>query len=255
VLYKSSNDLTGHKFGDLTVLGYVVKMRGKKRRGKWECRCSCGKIVDVSTSNLKSGNSTSCGCKFLLSKKYNFIDLTGKKFGSLAVISRDEEFTKTRGVLWLCKCDCGKIVKLPSNSLTSGNTLTCGNKIAHPWAKRIGEIPLSHLSSIKQNAIKRNLCFTVSEEFLWDLFLKQNRRCSLSGELLVFTKGSYPSGSRSETTASLDRIDSSKGYEEGNVTWVHKDLNRMKWELSREVFLEWCRKCVKEEDGKKGGSG
>ena len=65
-------DLSGQKFGKLTAIRYVIKTRGKKRRGKWECRCSCGKIVDVLTSNLNSGNSTSCGCQFLLSKKYNF---------------------------------------------------------------------------------------------------------------------------------------------------------------------------------------
>lgn len=42
-------------------------------------------------------------------------------------------------------------------------------------------------------------------------------------------------------TASLDRIDSSKGYIEGNVQWVHKRINKMKLDDSDTEFIEWCR--------------
>jgi hypothetical protein len=45
----------------------------------------------------------------------------------------------------------------------------------------------------------------------------------------------------SKVTASLDRIDSSKGYVEGNVQWVHKRINIMKNDLSDSEFIEWCR--------------
>lgn len=49
----------------------------------------------------------------------------------------------------------------------------------------------------------------------------------------------------SHGTASLDRIDSSKGYIEGNVQWVHKYVNVMKWDFSMEEFLDICRKiCI-----------
>lgn len=43
-----------------------------------------------------------------------------------------------------------------------------------------------------------------------------------------------------EQTASLDRIDSSKGYIPGNVQWVHKDVNKMKLALSEKRLLELC---------------
>ena len=42
-------------------------------------------------------------------------------------------------------------------------------------------------------------------------------------------------------TASIDRIDSSKGYERGNVQFVHKDINAMKWNLSLAKFMEYCK--------------
>ena len=42
------------------------------------------------------------------------------------------------------------------------------------------------------------------------------------------------------TTASLDRIDSSKGYTKSNIQWVHKDINKMKSDFSMLRFLELC---------------
>jgi hypothetical protein len=42
-------------------------------------------------------------------------------------------------------------------------------------------------------------------------------------------------------TASLDRIDNTKGYEEGNVWWVHKEANRLKNNYTLNDLLYWCR--------------
>lgn len=51
-------DLTGQKFGGLTVLGLSVDEPYRKK--KWHCVCECGKEVDVTGSNLRSGHSTQC---------------------------------------------------------------------------------------------------------------------------------------------------------------------------------------------------
>lgn len=48
------------------------------------------------------------------------------------------------------------------------------------------------------------------------------------------------SGTYMYNTASLDRIDNSKGYEEGNIQWVHKDVNFMKRTYSQEYFIKLC---------------
>ena len=42
-------------------------------------------------------------------------------------------------------------------------------------------------------------------------------------------------------TYSIDRIDSSKGYIVGNVQWIHKTINQMKWNSSQEEFIEFCK--------------
>ena len=52
-------DLSGQKFGLLTVLYRVSNYKG---RAKWLCKCECGKSVEVFGYNLTRGNSTSCGC-------------------------------------------------------------------------------------------------------------------------------------------------------------------------------------------------
>lgn len=53
-------DLTGSKFGSLTVLKEVGKTKNNMKL--WECECSCGNRVVVPTNNLKSGHTKSCGC-------------------------------------------------------------------------------------------------------------------------------------------------------------------------------------------------
>ena len=56
---------------------------------------------------------------------YTFNDLTGKRFGRLLVIERAGH-NKHGQILWLCKCDCGKVTKVISGSLTDGRTTSCG---------------------------------------------------------------------------------------------------------------------------------
>lgn len=55
VLRSPRQDRVGERHGRLTVIKYVGG-------SKWQCACDCGNTVIVSTSNLTSGNSTSCGC-------------------------------------------------------------------------------------------------------------------------------------------------------------------------------------------------
>lgn len=53
-------DLTGRRFGRLTVVALAGISKG--RNAIWLCRCDCGKEVEVQSRNLKSGRSKSCGC-------------------------------------------------------------------------------------------------------------------------------------------------------------------------------------------------
>lgn len=55
-----NQNLVGKVFGHLTVLAKSDK-RGTQGQYKWVCRCDCGRLTTVSTGQLNSGQTTSCG--------------------------------------------------------------------------------------------------------------------------------------------------------------------------------------------------
>ena len=61
-------DLTGQRFGKLTVLGRAGTYKWPSedfpefQSPTWHCRCDCGKETIVIGNNLRSGGSRSCGC-------------------------------------------------------------------------------------------------------------------------------------------------------------------------------------------------
>lgn len=111
------------------------------------------------------------------------------------------------------------------------------NRSLYSFWRGFGEMDGSYWRNLRKGASLRNLTWTISKKFVWELFISQNRKCKLSGIDLDFSK--YKNGKRG--TASLDRIDSSKGYTKNNVQWVHKDLNRMKWNLPDHEFINYCK--------------
>lgn len=112
-------DITNQKFGRLTVL-YDTGIR-KNRQVLWHCKCDCGNECDILGSSLRSGHTTSCGCKWYESKAENLI---GQKFNQLTVIGR-EGSNKSRHALWKCQCDCGKFRILTTTELKSGIIKAC----------------------------------------------------------------------------------------------------------------------------------
>ena len=102
-------------------------------------------------------------------------------------------------------------------------------------------ISSSHLNRIKNGATIRGLEFEVEEDFLYSLFLMQGSKCKLSGVDISLPKNSSDMIAGIHT-ASLDRIDSSRGYTKDNVQWVHKSINMMKQAMSDQDFILWCRK-------------
>ena len=57
-------NLVGQKFGMLTVLAQANDhiTRGGLHKTAWECACECGKHIIATGSNLRTGNTQSCGC-------------------------------------------------------------------------------------------------------------------------------------------------------------------------------------------------
>ena len=164
----------------------------------------------------------------------------GKKFGSLTVLGIVRKDKYSHAIL-NCICDCGEKLDVVNHSLTSGNTKSCGCKSRkrgskHPNFKGHKGIQASHWGQYTNGAKKRGLEFDITMEYAWSVFLSQDGLCAYSGQPIFFPKTRRQ---RSNSTASLDRIDSSRGYIVGNVQWVHKEINRMKSNLPEEKFLEF----------------
>jgi hypothetical protein len=156
--------------------------------------------------------------------------LINKRFGKLVVLSK-EGVTKWRASLWRCKCDCGKEKLVRGRLLIVGETKSCG--CLHSTGYE--EISGTYIGQVKSNARRRGLEYNLSHEYIWNLYIVQNKKCVISGVDIKF--GNNYKGI--EFTASLDRIDSSKGYIEGNVRWLHKTVNLLKSNYSDEEFLKW----------------
>ncbi len=103
------------------------------------------------------------------------------------------------------------------------------------------EINPRHFNKIKSSAKSRNLDFDVTPEFLDKLYKKQGRKSAISGKTIVMPKqkgsgsglAQCPSHNK-DKIASLDRIDSSKGYTMDNVWWISRRENSCKMDLSIE---------------------
>ena len=104
-----------------------------------------------------------------------------------------------------------------------------------------GELPMVYYSSCKAGAKERNFCFDITIQDMWFQFILQNRRCALTGmPLTVCRNYKLTRKNKDLMTASLDRIDSTKGYTKNNIQWVHKDINQMKMELDQKYFIKLC---------------
>ena len=121
-------DLTGQKFGRLTAIEMTDKRQNKSV--VWKCLCQCGNTCEVVAASLRAGRTKSCGCLKQEKDKQpkgNVINLIGKKFGHLTVISRQGS-DKRGEALWECECDCDAhthLIVLGSN-LRTGHTTSCG---------------------------------------------------------------------------------------------------------------------------------
>lgn len=82
-------DLTGERFGRLVVLERLenyVSENGSSAT-MWKCKCDCGNIVNVRSSNLRNGHTRSCGCLFD-EEHYNFHKTHGDSYSRIYNILR-----------------------------------------------------------------------------------------------------------------------------------------------------------------------
>ena len=239
-------DLTGQRFGKLMVVSRAddyIKPNGNKII-QWRCVCDCGNEVVVRGEYLRSGDTKSCGC--LTSE-----NLVGMKFGRLTVMDRESPKSKKTKGLWVCKCECGNVIKVNTSDLKSGNTTSCGCKRKETLRQlrtKHGESN-TRLYNVWSDMKKR--CYNTKNV---DYKNYGGRGITVCDEWMDFqnfyewaiANGYDETAPRGQCT--IDRIDVDGCYEPENCRWVdryiqmnNKRNNRiLTYNGESHTLAEWC---------------
>jgi len=180
---------------------------------------------------------------------FNPEDILGQRYGLITVMRflRREPYRSRYNYYYECRCACGTVREFCRVNLVTWHTISCGclktrrGKNSPCWGGHEG-ISGRLWGHIKAHAKNRGLSFTVTIQQAWELFVAQGGKCALSGVELSLRASS--SGAPNAESASLDRIDNTRGYEPRNIQWLHKDVNWMKGRFTQDRFIEICRAVV-----------
>jgi hypothetical protein len=168
--------------------------------------------------------------------KYDSVFKSGDRFSKWEVI--DGTIYVIGEAKVKCKCECGEEGLVSVLTLTKGTStkcLKCGNSLKkedNPAFKGYKDIPYVWFKRYFLNG-KRKRTGDVTMEQIYDIWIKQDKKCALSGIPIDWENNNG-------VTCSLDRIDSKKEYTIGNVQLVHKDVNVMKHHYDESYFIKMC---------------
>lgn len=115
---------------------------------------------------------------------------------------------------------------------------SCSNKETdnchRGWYKGIR---ISWFNKFKISAECRGLEFNITMDDVAELIQKQNFKCVLSGWDISFPE----TGTPQDCDASIDRINSKKGYSVENIQITHKTINMIKNKYDNDFFIYVCK--------------
>lgn len=162
-------------------------------------------------------------------------DLIGKVFGRLTVLGPGQIRTLSRGMYWLCKCECGVIKEIGAQALVRGSTVSCGCykierptlDIKHGHNRRNGKKSPTYISWTKMN----DRCNSQNaSEYKW----YGGRGVSICDRWKSFNNFLQDMGERPKGT-SLDRIDVNGNYEPSNCKW--SNIKEQANNTQRNIFI------------------
>ena len=209
----------------------VNKESLKNRQSYVECP-TCGFIRNTTPAKYKDP-SWDTRCNRCITEEQLKQQLPiGERFGYWTI--KDHEFIRQPNkTLVNVRCDCGTERAIAVWTIVANKSRSCSKCSYVKAFKGYEEISITYYKALESAALRRKHLFDVSIEYIWDLFLQQQRQCAISGCPLILTNSNH----LRDQTASLDRIDSKQGYVVGNVQWVHKLVNRMKMDLDEKEFF------------------
>lgn len=172
----------------------------------------------------------------------NFSNLEDQIFNKWTILRKAPNGRNGCTQYW-CRCECGKEQINKAVNVVSGKTRSCGKQPCRGGNRSnqyFEGLSGTAWGQAKRGASIRGIEFSITQEYAWNLFVKQHGRCAITGEQLIL-KEPY----RKDHNASLDRIDSKLGYLYGNVWWVTIEVNLMKRNISTKRFIEICKLVAK----------
>lgn len=230
------SDHTGQRFGQLVVQGREIK--AGEKQAHWRCLCDCGETTLVAGSSLRAGLVKSCGCAMAGEALQTAKDLVGQKKDRVTVLRAEKVRTgssRFRAEL-VCQCECGKEFNTPPRQIKRSKTLACSDclsadkqqsKIDATWNDRYNHYRRRHN---KKHQDKQFISF----DRFKDLMTANCYYCGKTASMVY--RGKTDRNRYPILTGTVDRLDSSKGYEEGNVAPACNQCNIAKRDMPLGVF-------------------
>lgn len=183
-------------------------------------------------------------------------DLSGQRFGRLTVVEMED--TNTRKTYWLCKCDCGNMKRVRSDSLLCGSIRSCGCLKAER-----DKINLNSSVAKKKHA---EAGYKVGGTRLYNIWQGMKHRCNNPNDaryeryggrgihvceewekdFIAFRNWSFENGYEDGLT--IDRIDNDRGYSPDNCRWatLKEQSNNRSTNINITIgnstrnLMEWC---------------
>lgn len=171
-----------------------------------------------------------------------FIDLTGKKFAMLTVVSRSENSSRGEA-RWNCVCECGNTTTVSGKNLKMGAVKSCGCLLRRPHDTH-------HLSNTKLYRIWNAMLQRCNNKNYSAYKYYGAKGVSICKEwannFLAFYEWSIANGYSDELT--IDRIDYNGNYSPDNCRWVDRKVqanNRtfckmIEYNGKTQTLMQWC---------------
>ncbi len=123
--------------------------------------------------------------------------------------------------------------------------IECKKEIAKIYGSTFDGFLTSLYKNIKDSCKKRpkEISCNITIDDIRDLYIKQDGKCALTKKELTYIKQDRTNDEHiiNRWNISVDRIDSSKGYEKYNIQLVGAIINRMKIDIPQNDFITICK--------------